>query len=63
VNVPADIAARVLEVVDQATADSRPNGEQSLMRWLVTAAGELDARLVGSLSHGYLRFDGIQIQG
>jgi hypothetical protein len=63
VDVRADTATRVLDVVDQATADSRPNGDQPPMRWLVAVAGELDARLVGSLSHGYLRFDGIQVQG
>lgn len=63
VDVPADVATRVLAGVDQATADSRPNGDQPPMRWLVTVAGELDARLVGSLSHGDLRFDGIQVKG
>lgn len=63
VDLPPDVAARVLELVDPATADSRPNGDQPPMRWLIDVAGKLDARLAGSLSWGYLRFDAIQVQG
>jgi hypothetical protein len=63
VDVPAHVATRVLDRVDRVTADGRPNGDQPPIRWLVAVAGELDARLVGSVSHGHPRFDGIQVQG
>jgi hypothetical protein len=62
VDLPADVAARVLDRVDPATASGRPNGDQPSMRWLVDVAGELDARLAGSLSRGYFRIDAIQVQ-
>lgn len=63
VDLPPDVAARVLALVDPATANGRPNGDQPPMRWLVDVAGELDARLAGSLSRGCLRIDAIQVQG
>ncbi|NHT16126.1 hypothetical protein [Cellulomonas sp. IC4_254] len=63
VDVPPDVAARVLDAVDPALADGRPNGDQPSMRWLVDVARELDGRLAGSLSWGDLRFDAVQVQG
>ena len=51
-DVPTDVAARVLDAVDPAVADGRPNGDQPSMRWLVDVASQLDGRLAPVLCRG-----------
>jgi hypothetical protein len=63
VDVPPAVAAAALDLLPAELGTGRPNGIQPPARWLVTAATDLDGRLVGSLvpGHSVVRFDGVQV--
>jgi hypothetical protein len=63
VDVPPTVAAEALQLLLVEQVDSRCNGTQPPMRWLVKQAAALRGRLVGSVAAGrrYARFDGIQV--
>ena len=62
-DVPPEVAAEALELLDADLGTARPNRVQPPMQWLVRQAAALDGRLTGGLVRGrtFLRLDGVQV--